>query len=332
MKAGGRKHLLARARAAVLALCLGATSAGYAAVSPRDDEPDALKSATVLVIDEQTGEVLYGKNTTAVAPIASITKLMTAIVTLDANLPLDERVSITEDDVDTYKGTRSRLPVGTALTRAEMLHLALMASENRAASSLGNSYPGGQAAFVAAMNAKALELGMKDTRFVEPTGLSSDNVSSAPDLAKLVTAAKGYPLIREYSTSTAYEVEIRGRRVAFGNTNGLVRSGDWDIGISKTGFIREAGRCLVMQARVAARSVIIVLLDSWGSFTRIADAARIRAWLEPGYALPAPPPTARKASGKASVKQVAKSGKGNVKAAKGANGRVQVQMKAPKPR
>jgi D-alanyl-D-alanine endopeptidase (penicillin-binding protein 7) len=308
-------------------------SAGYTnTLSPRDDEPDALKSATVLVIDEQTGEVLYGKNTGVVAPIASITKLMTAMVTLDANLPLDERVAITEDDIDTYKGTRSRLPVGTTLTRAEMLHLALMASENRAASSLGNSYPGGPAAFVAAMNAKAAALGMNDTRFVEPTGLSSENVSSAPDLAKLVTAAKGYPLIREYSTSTSYDVDIRGRRVAFGNTNGLVRSGDWDIGVSKTGFIREAGRCLVMQARVATRSVIIVLLDSWGSFTRIADAARIRAWLEPGYSLPAPPPTARKASGKATVKQVAKGGKGNIKAAKTGNGRVQVQMKAPKPR
>jgi D-alanyl-D-alanine endopeptidase (penicillin-binding protein 7) len=327
----GLKHLRALARATALACCLSVAVPGHAA-SARDDEPDALKSATVLVIDEQTGEVLYGKNTGVVAPIASITKLMTAIVTLDANLPLDERVAITEDDIDSYKGTRSRLPVGTVLSRAEMLHLALMASENRAASSLGNSYPGGQAAFVAAMNAKAAALGMADTRFVEPTGLSSENVSSAPDLAKLVTAAKSYPLIREYSTSTSYDVDIRGRRVAFGNTNGLVRSGDWDIGVSKTGFIREAGRCLVMQARVATRSVIIVLLDSWGSFTRIADAARIRAWLEPGYSLPAPPPTARKASGKATVKQAAKTGKGNVKAAKSSTGRVQVQMKAPKPR
>jgi len=287
----------------------------------------------VLVMDEQTGEILYGKNTQAVVPIASITKLMTAIVTLDAQLPLHETVSVTDDDIDLYKGTRSRLPVGTTLTRGEMLHLALMASENRAASSLGNSYPGGRAAFVAAMNAKAAELGMKDSRFVEPTGLSSENVSSAPDLVKLVTAAKGYPLIREYSTSTAADFDIRGRRVAFGNTNGLVRSGDWEIGVSKTGFIREAGRCLVMQARVATRSVIIVLLDSWGSFTRIADAARIRAWLEPGYALPSPPPAkqARKAAPKQAVaaKQPAKK---NVAAKGSSNGRVNVVMAPPKAR
>jgi D-alanyl-D-alanine endopeptidase (penicillin-binding protein 7) len=317
----------ALARAVLLAACAIVYSAGAAAnaVPPLAEDPDTLKSATVLVMDEETGEVLYGKNTGAVVPIASITKLMTAIVTLDASLPLDEQVAVTADDIDVYKGTRSRLPVGTTLSRGEMLHLALMASENRAASALGNSYPGGAGAFVAAMNAKAAALGMADTRFVEPTGLSSDNVSSAPDLVKLVQAAKAYPLIREYSTSTGADVEIRGRKVAFGNTNGLVRSGDWEIGVSKTGFIREAGRCLVMQARVATRSVIIVLLDSWGTFTRIADAARIRAWLEPGYSMPAlNAKPVKKASAKgATVKRTA---------SKGANGRVKVSIKPAKPR
>jgi D-alanyl-D-alanine endopeptidase (penicillin-binding protein 7) len=323
----GRDAVRAFGRAALLALCMAGYVAGASANAraPITEDPDALKSATVLVIDEETGEILYGKNTGAVVPIASITKLMTAIVTLDANLPLDEQVAITDDDVDLHKGTRSRLPVGTTLSRAEMLHLALMASENRAASALGNSYPGGAGAFVAAMNAKAAALGMGDTRFVEATGLSSDNVSSAPDLAKLVQAAKAYPLIREYSTSTALDVEVRGRKLAFGNTNGLVRAGDWEIGVSKTGFIREAGRCLVMQARVAARSVIIVLLDSWGSFTRIADAARIRAWLEPGYSMPAlNAKPVKKASAKgATVKRTA---------SKGTNGRVKVSIKPAKPR
>jgi D-alanyl-D-alanine endopeptidase (penicillin-binding protein 7) len=239
-------------------------------------------------------------------------------------------VAITEEDVDLHKGSRSRLPVGTVLSRTDLLHLALMASENRAASALGNSYPGGGGAFVAAMNAKAAALGMADTRFVEPTGLSSDNVSSASDLVKLVTASKSYALIRAYSTSTSHEIELHGRKVAFTNTNGLVRSGDWDIGVSKTGFIREAGRCLVMQTRLAARSVIIVLLDSWGSFTRIADAARIRAWLEPGYSMPA---LNAKPAAKHGAKRTASKVKAPVKrAAKTSSGRVKVEIKPPKPR
>jgi D-alanyl-D-alanine endopeptidase (penicillin-binding protein 7) len=323
----GRHTLLALGQAALLSfmVVMGTGVVRANALPNNADEPDALKSTSVLVIDEQTGEILYGKNIAAVVPIASITKLMTAMVTLDAQLPLGDPVAITDEDIDLHKGTRSRLPIGTTLTRAEMLHLALMASENRAASALGNSHPGGQAAFVAAMNAKAAALGMKDTRFVEPTGLSSDNVSSAPDLAKLVTAAKDYPLIREYSTSTALDVEIRGRRVAFTNTNGLVRAGDWEIGVSKTGFIREAGRCLVMQVRLATRSVIVVLLDSWGSFTRIADAARIRAWLEPGYAIPSPPPAR-------TVRKVAVKQGGKKTAAKGNTGRVSVTLKPPKAR
>jgi D-alanyl-D-alanine endopeptidase (penicillin-binding protein 7) len=336
MKTGGRNTVLAWGRAALLATLIagGAGRALANAWSPAD-EPNALKSSAVLVVDEQTGEVLYAKNVSAVVPIASITKLMTAIVTLDAGLPMDEMVAITDDDVDTHKGTRSRLPVGTQLSRADMMHLALMASENRAASALGNSYPGGAAAFIAAMNAKAAELGMHDTRYVEPTGLSSENVSSAHDLAKLVGASKNYPAIREYTTSPSHQVEVRGRKVGFNNTNGLVRSGDWEIGVSKTGFIREAGRCLVMQARAGARSVIIVLLDSWGSFTRIADAARIRAWLEPGYSMPT---LNAKAGGKpaarnASVKRVvATPASGPAANAKNNNGRVKVEIKPPKAR
>jgi D-alanyl-D-alanine endopeptidase (penicillin-binding protein 7) len=309
-----------------VALALASGSAVAGAQAPTAvDEPQDLKSQTVLVLDEQTGEVLFQKNAGAVVPIASITKLMTAIVTLDAQLPMDEQVVISAEDVDLAKGSRSRLPVGTTLSRGELLHLALMASENRAATALAGSHPGGTAAFVAAMNAKAVELGMADTRFVESTGLSSDNVSSAPDLVKLVTAAKSYALISEYSTSPSHEFELRGRKVAFNNTNGLVRSGDWDIGVSKTGFIRSAGRCLVMQTRLAARSVIIVLLDSWGSFTRIADAARIRAWLEPGYSMPVlnAKPVKRPATvAKAPVKRVAKA----------PSGRVKVQIKPPKAR
>ncbi len=343
MKTGGRNTVLAWGRAVLLAGCIaGGTGRALAEPWSPADEPHSLKSNAVLVVDEQTGEVLYAKNTSAVVPIASITKLMTAMVTLDAGLPMDEMVAITDDDVDTYKGTRSRLPVGTQLSRADMLHLALMASENRAASSLGNSYPGGHAAFVAAMNAKAAELGMTDTRYVEPTGLSSDNVSSATDLAKLAAAAaKNYPEIRAYTTSASHEVEVRGRKVAFNNTNGLVRSGDWDIGVSKTGYIREAGRCLVMQARAGARSVIIVLLDSWGSFTRIADAARIRAWLEPGYSMPSlnakaggkPAAKSAKVKQAASVKRVVATPAATpAPKASNNNGRVKVEIKAPKAR
>ncbi len=251
------------------------------------EAPD-LKSSAALVIDEETGEVLYGKNESAVVPIASITKIMTAIVTLDAGLPLDETITVTADDAEAGAAKRkARLPVGATLTRAEHLQLALMASENRAAAALGRAYPGGMDAFVAAMNAKAHELEMTDSRFVEPTGLSSENVSSAGDLAKLVRSAKAYPLIAEYSILPSADYTIRSRRVAFANTNGLVRGGSWEIGLSKTGFINAAGRCLVMQARVATRSLIIVLLDSVGKYTRIGDANRIRQWLDPSFTPPA---------------------------------------------
>ncbi len=262
-------------------------SAGAVFSAAAAEAPD-LKSSAALIMDADTGEILYGKNEAAVVPIASITKIMTAIVTLDAGLPLDETITVSADDAEAGAARRrARLPVGATLTRAEFLQLALMASENRAAAALGRAYPGGMDAFVNAMNAKAHELEMADSRFVEPTGLSSGNVSSAGDLAKLVRAAQAYPLIAEYSTMPNADYAIRGRRVAFANTNGLVRGGSWEIGLSKTGFINAAGRCLVMQANVATRSLIIVLLDSVGKYTRIGDANRIRQWLDPSFTPPA---------------------------------------------
>ncbi len=243
-----------------------------------------IKSGLALVIDQETGEVLYSKNTDEVAPIASITKLMSAIVIIDSGLPLLESISVERADIDRYKGSRSKLYVGTTLMRAEALKLALMASENRAAAALARTYPGGKAAFVDAMNAKAFELGMLSTRFVDATGLRPENVSTVRDLAILVEAAHTYPLIRDYTTATSFAVESRTRRgprvLRFVNSNRLVRSSRWEIGLSKTGYISEAGRCLVMQSRIADRSLIIVLLDSWGKLTRIGDANRIRRWLE----------------------------------------------------
>jgi serine-type D-Ala-D-Ala endopeptidase (penicillin-binding protein 7) len=240
-----------------------------------------LKSSAVLVVDQSGGRTLYAKNTSAPMPIASITKLMTAMVVLDAGLGLSEAIAIAVDDVDTVKHTRSRLQVGTVLTRDDLLRLALMSSENRAAAALGRVFPGGIDAFLQAMNRKAAELGMRSTRFVDTTGLSSENVASAEDLAKLVTAAYRYPVIQHYTTLTGHTVRDRnGRVLAYGNSNGLVRSPEWHIGVSKTGFISEAGRCLVMQARIGTKPVVIVLLDSWGRYTRIGDANRIRRWIE----------------------------------------------------
>lgn len=295
--------------------------AGFVLSAGAAEAPD-LKSAAALIVDEETGEVLYGKNESAVVPIASITKIMTAMVTLDAGLPLDEPITVTADDAEAGAAKRkARLAVGTTLTRAEFLQLALMASENRAAAALGRAYPGGKDAFVNAMNAKAHELEMTGSRFVEPTGLSSENVSSAGDLAKLVRAAKHYPLIAEYSTTPNADYTIRGRRVAFVNTNGLVRGGNWEIGLSKTGFINAAGRCLVMQAKVATRSLIIVLLDSVGKYTRIGDANRIRQWLEPGFM----PPVAAVRS-PARTRQPAA-----VKSQRTPNGRVRAELQPPKP-
>ena len=239
-----------------------------------------LRSTSALVQDADSGEIVLNKNSDAIVPIASITKLMTAMVTLDRGLDMHQRIVLSGEDVDAIKGTRSRLRTGSVLARDELLLLALMASENRAAHALGRTYPGGLDAFVAAMNAKAVALGMKDSRFVDPTGLSSANVSSARDLAKLVRAAHGYELIRQYSTTDRVTVTAFGRPVEFRNTNGLVRAGRWDIGLSKTGYIKEAGRCLVMRVRVASKDLIVVLLDSWGRQSRIGDANRIRKWLE----------------------------------------------------
>ncbi|KQV98490.1 D-alanyl-D-alanine endopeptidase [Rhizobacter sp. Root1221] len=242
-------------------------------------DPLDLKSSVALVLDQDTNEVLFSKNSQAVLPIASITKLMTAVVVTEAHLPLDEVLTVTQDDVDTEKGSRSRLSVGTQLTREEMLHLALMSSENRAAHALGRSYPGGMSAFVTAMNRKAGELGMSDTRYVEPTGLSSRNQSSARDLATLVKHAHGHQIIRDLSTSLEYQVAVGQRQLQFHNTNGLVKNPEWEIGLQKTGYISEAGRCLVMQAKLAGRQVIMVFLDSAGRYSRIGDAERVRKWI-----------------------------------------------------
>ena len=246
----------------------------------REPRQPSLKSQAALVIDQESGEILLGKNMESTLPIASLTKLMTAIVTLDAELDPDEPVTITKADVDRLRGSHSRLQVGTVLTRDELLHLALMASENRAASALASSYPGGKDSCVLAMNLKAQLLGMTGTRFEDGTGLSGRNVSTAQDLAKLVQAAHAYPKIRDYTTSTSHQVKVGRRVMRFGNTNNLTRSSRWEIGVSKTGYIAEAGRCLVMQVTLAGRSVIIVLLDSWGKYTRVGDATRIRQWLE----------------------------------------------------
>ena len=243
-----------------------------------------IKSGLALVIDQESGEVLYSKNTGEVAPIASITKLMTAIVIIDSGVPLLETITVDKRDIDRYKGSRSKLRVGTRLMRAEALKLALMASENRASAALARTFPGGKDAFVDAMNEKAFELGMLNSRFVDATGLRPENVSTAHDLALLVAAAHSYPLIRDYTTAASFAVESPTRRgttvLRFVSSNRLVRSSRWEIGLSKTGYISEAGRCLVMQSRIAGRPLIIVLLDSWGKLTRIGDANRIKRWVE----------------------------------------------------
>ena len=243
------------------------------------DDPLDLRSSVAMVIDQQTGETLYEKNPDAVLPIASITKVMTAMVVLDANLPMDEMLDIAEADRDTERHSSSRLAIGARLSRAEMLQLALMASENRAAHALGRHYPGGLPAFVAAMNAKAQAIGMSDSRFADPTGLSSNNVSNARDLARMVRAAHGYPAIRSYSTATDLTVDTGYRQVTFRSTNRLVDDPNWSIGMQKTGYISEAGKCLVMQARVEGRPVILVLLDAAAAQSRFADAQRLRRWI-----------------------------------------------------
>jgi D-alanyl-D-alanine endopeptidase (penicillin-binding protein 7) len=269
------------ALAFVLVLSVGFAQAG----EPRAEiKKIALRSSSALVQDAETGEVVYGKNAETVVPIASITKLMTAMVVLDSGLDLEEKITLSRDDAVQMKGSRSRLRTGLSLSRGELLLLALMSSENRAAAALGQSYPGGLEAFVDGMNAKAAVLDMNESRFVEPTGLSPANVSTAADLAKMVRAAHEYPLIREYSTKSRATVKASGRQLQYGNTNGLVRSSYWEIGLSKTGYISEAGRCLVMQVRLADKDLIVVLLDSWGKQSRIGDANRLKKWLESGQA------------------------------------------------
>ncbi len=247
----------------------------HGAIDPLD-----LKSSVALVIDQDTREVLFSKNEHAVLPIASLTKLMTGVIVSGAKLPMDEMITVTQDDVDTEKHSRSRLSVGTTLSRGEMLHLALMSSENRAANALGRTYPGGMATFVSLMNAKARMLGMRDTSYAEPTGLSSRNQSSAQDLATLVSAAHADPVLRELSTSPGYQVAIGSRTLQFNNTNRLVKNPEWDIGLQKTGYINEAGQCLVMQTRIAGRKLIMVFLDSAGKLSRLGDAERVRRWVE----------------------------------------------------
>lgn len=239
-----------------------------------------LKSSVALVVDQETREVLFSKNDQVVLPIASLTKLMTGLIISEARLPMNEMVMISQADVDTEKGSTSRLRVGSELSRAELLHLALMSSENRAANALGRSYPGGLSVFVSLMNAKAKAIGMTDTVYVEPTGLSSKNQSSARDLALLVNVASSDPLLRELSTSPNHQVSVGRQTLLFNNTNRLVKNPDWEIGLQKTGYISEAGQCLVMQAKVAGRKIIMVFLDSAGKLSRLGDAERVRRWVE----------------------------------------------------
>lgn len=238
-----------------------------------------LSSQSALIFNNRTGEILYQKNADRVMPIASISKLMSAMVILDARLDMNERITITPDEIDRLKGTGSRLAIGTTLTRAEMLHLSLMSSENRATHALGRTYPGGMSAFVAAMNAKAQSLGMYSSRFYEPTGLNFQNVSTANDLNRMVAAASKYPQIRSNSTSNYGSVWTVNGRQNYKNTNALVREGDWHIELQKTGYIREAGRSMVVKANVQNQPITIVLLNSPTSTTRVNDARRIESWM-----------------------------------------------------
>jgi D-alanyl-D-alanine endopeptidase (penicillin-binding protein 7) len=260
----------------------------------KDGDPN-VQSHGVLVFDPASGQTLFAKNADQTAPIASITKIMTAMVVLDAKLAMDEAIEITVADIDNLKNSSSRLPVGSHFRRDDLMRLALMASDNRAASALGRNYPGGLPAFVEAMNAKAATLGATQTRYVDSSGLSPSNISTPADLGKIVAAASSYETIRDYSTTGAVNVQLPDskRKLSFVNTNALVRNSDWKIGLSKTGYISEAGKCLVMQAMIANTPVVIVLLDSWGRLTRVGDANRIRKWLEknPGKLAAALKPT-----------------------------------------
>ncbi|MET0281941.1 MAG: serine hydrolase [Steroidobacteraceae bacterium] len=260
-------------------LCLAGVPFAHGA--PAVQSAPGVRSQSVLVLDGTDGAVLYSRHATDAAPIASITKLMTALVVLDAMQPLDEELEITDADRTNTQSLPSRLPVGTRLTRRELLQLALMSSENRAAQALGRSYQGNEASFVRAMNDKARTLGMSQAHFADPTGLSEQNVASPSDLAKLVMAADRNALIREYSTTPARTVTVRRQQVEFRNTNTLVRDPAWEISVQKTGHIAAAGQCLVLQARIEGRPIVMVLLNSSGKYTRVADARRIRQWMGP---------------------------------------------------
>lgn len=262
--------------------------------APAQAQGPNLLSQAALILDVQTGESIYAKNANTVTPIASITKLMTAMVVLDAQQSLDQLLTVAVEDLDYLKASRSRLSIGSELSRREMLQLALMSSENRAASSLGRFYPGGLKAAVAAMNAKAKTLGMANTHYFDTTGLSPQNVSTARDLAVMVQAAQAYPLIREYSTQPDQYVQIpaTGQTLHYNNSNALVKSDGWSISLQKTGFINEAGRCVVMLAQIAQRPVVLILLDSVGKFSRLGDAQRVKTWIETGVVLAIPKPVA----------------------------------------
>jgi serine-type D-Ala-D-Ala endopeptidase (penicillin-binding protein 7) len=276
-----RSKLLSKRKAALRApIVLAKPSFGEAAGLHSEQDALELKSGVALVVDQETREVLFSKNEKAVLPIASLTKLMTGMVLSEAKLPMDEVIMISQADVDTEKGSRSRLKVGTELSRGELLHLALMSSENRAAHALARTFPGGLPVFIRHMNVKAQALGMRDTAFTDPTGLSSTNLSSARDLAMLVHVAHANPLLRELSTSPGYQVAVGSKTLQFNNTNRLVNNPTWDIGLQKTGYISEAGQCLVMQTKVAGRKLIMVFLDSAGKLSRLGDAERVRRWLE----------------------------------------------------
>jgi D-alanyl-D-alanine endopeptidase (penicillin-binding protein 7) len=258
----------------------GTLSIGEAIGLHRVPDPLALRSAVALVVDPNSGEILYDKNSNAVLPIASITKVMMAMVVLDARQPLDEKIAVEDADRDTERHSASRLPVGSVLTRAELLQLALMSSENRAASALARNYPGGLDAFIAAANRKAAAIGMRDSVFMDGTGLSSSNVSTARDLAVMVARASRYPLISRYSTASELKIRTAHGMRAFRTTNRMVLGTDWDLTLQKTGYINESGNCLVMRGMVDGRALILVLLDSYGRYSRLGDAQRIRRWLE----------------------------------------------------
>lgn len=266
---------------AISLLCTTAVAAPTPARSGTIARPE-VRSSTALVVDIKDSSILFAQRDDAVRPIASITKLMTALVVLDGGQSLDEVITIGRADRDAARGSPSRLGVGTRLSRGELLHLALMSSENRAAQALGRSYPGGLSAFMKAMNDKAKTLGMTHSKFADPTGLSSGNVASARDLVKLVRAATGNQLIRRYSTGERYTVKAGKQALEYRNTNTLVTKPDWNIAVQKTGYTQAAGQCLVMHTRINDRSVVIVLLNSFGKYTRVADARRIRKWMESG--------------------------------------------------